>query len=81
MAAWDADADALIAQGWGSHRRGDIPDDWMTRRGPDSAWNRQRGTRPKRRVKRRSYAELRAEREARFHYFTPEARIPLGLDS
>lgn len=60
MSAWDADCDALIEQGWGSHLRHEIPADWQTRRGPDPVWG---NTAPKSvGRKRRSYAELRAER-------------------
>lgn len=64
MSAWDADASELIAAGWGSHNRGDIPDDWRTRRGPDEAWRQrmqERGQRPK----RQTWRERRAIFEAR----------------
>lgn len=59
MSAWEADAGELIEAGWGSHYRGDIPDDWRTRRGPDTPWG---GSRAPRRP-RRTYAEIRADRE------------------
>jgi len=61
---WDATPEELITAGWGSHQRHTIPADWETRRGPDAGWGDERkrlngkiGGR-----KRRSYAELCAER-------------------
>ncbi len=73
---WDATPEELISAGYGSHPRSSIPADWDTRPGPDDAWNRiqkERGLNPKRRA-RRTYAQLRGERDARFHSYQPEAR-------
>ena len=35
MSPHDAPVDALIAAGWGNHKRHKIPADWQTNRGPD----------------------------------------------
>jgi hypothetical protein len=35
MSPMEADADALIAAGYGSHSRAEIPNDWQTKKGPD----------------------------------------------
>ena len=63
MSAWDADPDELIAAGWGSHLRHQIPNDWRTRRGPDAGWGKQQQARGKQR-KRLTWRERRAQWEA-----------------
>lgn len=66
MSAWEADADALIAAGWGSHSRHQIPDDWQTNRGPDEAWKHNRqaaGRKPKRQTWRERRALYEAARD------------------
>lgn len=65
MAEWEADCMELMARGYGSHNREDIPADWRTRPGPDSETGR-RGQAAGRAsaAKRKTFAQLREQRES-----------------
>jgi len=51
MSPHDAPVDALIAAGWGNHKRHKIPADWQTNRGPDK-WSDPVPHEPRAKVKR-----------------------------
>ena len=65
MAEWEASAEELINAGWGSHLRQSIPEDWRTRRGPDSkTWAPHREPRQKRQTFRQRRAMFEAAQES-----------------
>ncbi len=60
MNKWDAPCDLLITLGWGRHLRHQIPDDFLTRRGPDGDTWHKRQPKPR----KPTWRERRAQWEA-----------------
>ncbi len=60
MDKWTVDCSVLIACGYGHHLRRNVPDDFLTRRGPDlDVWHKRQ---PK--PRKPTWAERRAQWEA-----------------
>ena len=64
MTKWDAPCELLVELGYGSHSHANIPDDFLTRRGPDSkTWAPHREPRQKRQTFRQRRAMFEAARD------------------